>query len=146
MVFFFMTCSATIAIAQTHSIPYWDSDFFVAGDYEYYAFEFQEGTTYRIILKVPSDSDFDLYLYDKNFHLLEERDSSQEGFDERISYTAEYTGIHWVLVDCYSGWGTYELTVEEHTGSCLGTLLVAIFSITACVSYSAVHSRRKKNT
>jgi len=80
------------------------------------------GTTYRFNLSVPAGADYDLYVYNGSSDdygqpvILEKSVNASVGAEEALSFTATYSGSHFVLVRWVSGSGTFDLTsvIEIH--------------------------------
>ncbi len=76
---------------------------------DYFSISLAAGETLAVTLTGPSDADFDLYLYNSNSRRVAR--SEDPGSNEAISYTAPYTGTHYINVYAYSGFGLYYLSV-----------------------------------
>ncbi len=86
------------------------------------------GKAYHFDLSVPSDADYDLYLYDGNPDeygqplILKKSVNASLGMEESLDYTPTESGTHFIVVKWVSGDGTF--TVESLIGRNVGVLSV----------------------
>ncbi|MCP8315321.1 MAG: pre-peptidase C-terminal domain-containing protein [archaeon] len=78
---------------------------------DYYKIHVSAGNTINVTMTPSGGSNFDLKLFDPNEDLVEESTNSGSA-EESISYTAETSGDHFILVYYVSGSSTYELEIE----------------------------------
>lgn len=139
---------ASAVSAQQHlDMPYENTAYISEGHEHFYPFKFEANTWYIMTLEVPDTGEFDLFIDNANFKRIKSSGANTFGTDEKIEWRCETTDTYYVVVSCWpgDGYGTYTLYVDEvDEGSCLGTLLVTIFLVTAVVSYSLVRFHRKK--
>jgi len=75
------------------------------GDYDYFRTTLYGGTSYKITITGPYNADFDLKVYDGNWHLV--ASSTGNGSSETVHITPIWTGTFHIKVYSYSGSGVY---------------------------------------
>ncbi|MEN2974164.1 MAG: PPC domain-containing protein [Candidatus Caldarchaeales archaeon] len=90
----------------------------------------------HIVLRVPSEADFDLYLLSPERELIESSDLGR-GYYERISYQASSSGYYYIVVVPFlgsSGLYTITLRVEDLPTSTVTTTITEKFPVYETIS------------
>ena len=83
-----------------------------AGEVHFFKVWLRTGQSLHVIMRVPADQDFDLYLLSPERDLLD-RSVGPRGQVERVSYQASYPGFYYILVHSYGeSSGLYTLRIR----------------------------------
>ncbi|MHA1269175.1 MAG: clostripain-related cysteine peptidase [Candidatus Helarchaeota archaeon] len=82
--------------------------------YMYYRVVLLAGQTLVLSLTGASGTDFDIYLVDTQFNVLDRGYTAY--YPERLTYTAEYSSVYYIILVAYSGSGTYSMNISIGTG------------------------------
>ena len=83
-----------------------------SGDYDYFRTTLYGDTSYKITITGPYGADFDLKVYDENWHLV--ASSTGNGSSETVYITPIWTGTFHIKVYSYSGSGSYTIRLYRH--------------------------------
>jgi hypothetical protein len=97
--------------------------------YDYYKIILTAGDAISIKLDGDSSTDFDLYLVDYEFNVLEY--SYTAYYPERLSFEAETSSVYYIIIVPYSGSGSY--TLEVSAGAGFGNWITIILIIVIVV-------------
>jgi hypothetical protein len=82
--------------------------------YDYYRIVLSAGESISLTLNGDSGSDFDLYIVDYGFNVLDYSYNSY--YPERLRFTAETSSVYYIIIIPYSGSGSYTLEVTSGGG------------------------------
>lgn len=82
------------------------------GDYDVFTTILQAGVRHRISTTVPSWADFDLYVFDENWNLVESS-TLEQGKTDVVYITPRWTGRFYIVVKSYYGSGSFTVRLRQ---------------------------------